>query len=334
MKSYKKAISLNTNFADAYCNLAIVFNEQEEYAEAEAGFLRALSLKPNYGEAHYNFGNTLKAVKRYDEAISHYIKVTNSTVMSLVLECLYMAGRYDEFFGKLNIVSNADRANIRVAAISAFVSNQLCKEDVYPFCPDPIHFLKIAHLSDFIDDWELLISDILTEANSYELTWESRTTKFGYQSLGNLFDKTRPHAASLERVIDVALVDYLKEFQKVTNVFIKEWPQNRCIMAWFNKLLKGGFQQSHIHPTGWLSGVIYLETIDSPSDTEGAIEFGLHGYDLPILDANFPRFRHSPKPGDIVLFPSSLFHKTLPFNTEQSRCVIAFDLMPISEIGH
>jgi len=31
---------------------------------------------------------------------------------------------------------------------------------------------------------------------------------------------------------------------------------------------------------------------------------------------------------DIVLFPSSLFHRTIPFNSNEERQVVAFDLMP------
>ena len=34
-----------------------------------------------------------------------------------------------------------------------------------------------------------------------------------------------------------------------------------------------------------------------------------------------------PKMGDIILFPSSLFHRTIPFNMDAERCVIAFDLI-------
>ena len=35
------------------------------------------------------------------------------------------------------------------------------------------------------------------------------------------------------------------------------------------------------------------------------------------------------KDGDIVIFPSSLPHRTLPFSVDRNRCVIAFDLMPV-----
>ena len=80
---------------------------------------------------------------------------------------------------------------------------------------------------------------------------------------------------------------------------------------------------------GWLSGVIYLKTVDLPQNDEGAIEFGLHGYDLPIKDNKYPKKLHRPKKGDLVFFPSSLFHRTIPFSSDTERCVIAFDLKAI-----
>ena len=33
--------------------------------------------------------------------------------------------------------------------------------------------------------------------------------------------------------------------------------------------------------------------------------------------------------GDIVLFPSSIFHHTLPFNSEENRVTLAFDVYPV-----
>ena len=32
--------------------------------------------------------------------------------------------------------------------------------------------------------------------------------------------------------------------------------------------------------------------------------------------------------GNIVLFPSSLFHSTLPFNSKEKRVTLAFDIIP------
>ena len=98
------------------------------------------------------------------------------------------------------------------------------------------------------------------------------------------------------------------------------------LTGWFVRLLKGGHQTEHIHPNGWLSGVFYLQVPDFSNQEEGSIELGLWGYDYPILNKSYPKKRYYPKTGDIILFPSSLFHRTIPFHSDEERMSIAFDL--------
>ena len=77
-------------------------------------------------------------------------------------------------------------------------------------------------------------------------------------------------------------------------------------------------------------GAGYIGTTLVPkllNDNEGSIEFKLYGYDYPD-DKNLPNLIHSPKIFDIALFPSSLFHRTIPFSSQEERQVIAFDLVP------
>ena len=76
-----------------------------------------------------------------------------------------------------------------------------------------------------------------------------------------------------------------------------------------------------------MSGVFYLKTVKPPVEHEGAIEFGLQGYDYPVINKNYPRRLYEPLNGDLVLFPSSLFHRTIPVIKDVERCVIAFDLV-------
>ena len=59
---------------------------------------------------------------------------------------------------------------------------------------------------------------------------------------------------------------------------------------------------------------------------EGAIKFSLNG--VNYSNPNSPELVYKPKPGDIIFFPSSLHHRTIPFSTNTERIVIAFDLLP------
>ena len=94
---------------------------------------------------------------------------------------------------------------------------------------------------------------------------------------------------------------------------------------WSVKLRSGGYHVDHAHPQGWLSSACYLETV-KPNGKEGWIRFGQPGVKThPALEAE-----HfiEPKPGMLVLFPSYMWHGTVPFTGDQTRLTFAFDLVP------
>ena len=96
-------------------------------------------------------------------------------------EKLYMNKKHSEFDKRIHSMSLSDEINIRVAAVSAFVAHQMKKNDPYQFCKNPLDFISIENLSDYDNDWENLVNKIINEAENYQLVWESRTTKFGFQ---------------------------------------------------------------------------------------------------------------------------------------------------------
>ena len=72
--------------------------------------------------------------------------------------------------------------------------------------------------------------------------------------------------------------------------------------------------------------MIYLKVVPSLDKNEGAIEFSLNGE--YYSNVNSPKLIHQPKLGDIVFFPSSLHHRTVPFSTNADRIIVSFDLKP------
>jgi tetratricopeptide (TPR) repeat protein len=326
--SYIQAIAVKIDYAEAHNNLGVILQKLGRLEESEASLKQAIALKSDYIVAHGNLGSTLRELGKYEEAILHYDLGSNPNAVAQSLECLYLNKNYSDFDKRLRSISELDDTNIRVAAVSAFAAHQMKKKDHYPFCTNPLDFLIIKNLSEYDSNSNELIDEIIKEADGYQLAWESRTTKFGFQGLNDVFKKPSKNIAYLESIALKAVDEYYDSFQFETSSFIKSWPKQGKLTGWYNRLLKNGYHVPHIHALGWLSGVIYLKTIDSVHNDEGAIEFGLHGYDLPIRDENYPRKLHQPKRGDIVLFPSSLFHRTIPFTKDVERCVIAFDLKP------
>ena len=124
------------------------------------------------------------------------------------------------------------------------------------------------------------------------------------------------------------VVENYKHFYSNEDDFIiKGWPNKTRFTAW-SVIYEQGHQISHNHPDGWISGVFYLKVPDDLLDNEGSIEFSIHGYDHKIIHNNFENYTYKPKEGDLLLFPSSLYHKTIPYQSKKDRVVVAFDLCP------
>src|SRR6185437_13137606 len=99
--------------------------------------------------------------------------------------------------------------------------------------------------------------------------------------------------------------------------------------SWSSRLRDCGFHVNHVHPYGWISSCYYVavpRAVDDASARQGWIKFGEPGLDVPLQDAI--RRAIQPRPGRLVLFPSYMWHGTIPFHDAQSRTTIAFDVVP------
>jgi tetratricopeptide (TPR) repeat protein len=97
--------------------------------------------------------------------------------------------------------------------------------------------------------------------------------------------------------------------------------------SWSVQLQPGGFHVNHVHPAGWLSSAYYVELPQAAGvdPRAGWLAFGEPGIALQGLGAeHFVR----PEPGLLVLFPSYLWHGTVPFTQGGRRLTAAFDVVP------
>ncbi len=72
--SYRKAIEIKPDYAEAYYNLGNVLNNVAKLKEAELSYRKAIEIKPDYAEAYYNLGNVLNNVAKLKEAELSYRK--------------------------------------------------------------------------------------------------------------------------------------------------------------------------------------------------------------------------------------------------------------------
>jgi len=107
-------------------------------------------------------------------------------------------------------------------------------------------------------------------------------------------------------------------------------PRVWTVHSWALVLGPTAFQDWHIHPGSWLSGVYYAsnpaKTGHNAERAPGSIAFGL----FPPFDedSDAPRTSFCPEPGQLLLFPSHFCHRTWPTNADANRICISFDLVP------
>jgi len=96
---------------------------------------------------------------------------------------------------------------------------------------------------------------------------------------------------------------------------------------WSVRLRASGYHTDHLHPKGWLSSACYITLPDAiDHGREGWIKFGEPGVPTsPKLEAEH---YVKPEPGLLVLFPSYMWHGTVPFSGSDYRLTSAFDLLP------
>ena len=102
--------------------------------------------------------------------------------------------------------------------------------------------------------------------------------------------------------------------------------------AWSVKLGPGGRHVNHVHPNGWASSVYYVDVppqVAESSNKEGWLKFGEPPFPTPRVG---PHDFVRPNAGELTLFPSYLWHGTVPI-TAGERLTIAFDVRPAPRSG-
>ncbi len=123
---------------------------------------------------------------------------------------------------------------------------------------------------------------------------------------------------------------YRINFESSEEGFIRKWPVKYSLYGWLISMKSGGKLSPHIHENGWLSGSIYINVPPKTNVDSGSLVVAL-GKDSDVTNSR----QNSKKVIDVVtgnmaLFPASLMHHTIPFESEEERIVLAFDVVPKS----
>ena len=167
--------------------------------------------------------------------------------------------------------------------------------------------------------------------------WDpSRRAIRGGAIVTDLLKSDDPAIQAFKTALDAAVAGYTRDLaphiaEAPNHPHLSARPAGFGIDCWANILGAQGHQTGHIHNLGWLSGVYYVTlppaVFEDDADQAGWIEFNRPGYGIPDYDG-VPLRATRPEEGMLVLFPSYVWHRTIPFDGVGERISVAFDLHP------
>jgi len=183
-----------------------------------------------------------------------------------------------------------------------------------------------------------LISSIETFASTLRSLHVARgeyldqSVRGGTQTDGPLFSRVDPVIRKLRRTVVTAVEKHIAQLPSPDpNHPLLRHRRDRRIRfsgSWSVRLRSGGRHSNHLHPLGWISSALYIALPSKAPGERGDAGWLTLGEPDDQLAIDLPPWRKiEPQPGRLALFPSWMWHGTVPF-AEGERLTVAFDVAP------
>lgn len=339
--TYRKALEIDSGHADTLYNLGVLLHELERYDEAVDAYEQAIAARPHYSECYVNLGYTMHELGRLDEAERAYLKA---------IELDPDNAQAHANLGDLHLARGESQAALAVS--NEFLDKHAGDTAMLAFkiialrdCGDEDGARALANMEKLVRPTELEVPEQFDDRSDFNAALArhicahpslvdapaSHATRAGKHS-GELLVEPKGPMEAWEKSLREAIEAYRSALpEDSSHPFVISMPARYRLTAWSVVLESQGHQIPHIHPSAWMSGVYYVALPEavatSGDDTQGWIEFGqppdhFHGSVEPELKLV------KPCEGLLVLFPSYLYHRTIPFDAPGQRISIAFDVLP------
>lgn len=177
-----------------------------------------------------------------------------------------------------------------------------------------------TNLKHFTSDYEEVILKVKDSLNNNEM-WKDN--KIIHQTYDSELHKNGEYKI---------LVDFFhKSLCQIQNRFEYDTENFQINLMWANKTYNGGMHTPHFHPNSFFSGIFY---ISSGSPTYFKDPNILKVSSAITVDSNQETENSFlGKPGDLLIFPSWLYHGTYTNNVDE-RITISFNSLPSGKTNY
>ena len=342
LNNFQKAIELNPKYSDSYNNIGNVYKNLDKITLAILNYKKAIKLNPYNSTYYLNLGQVYHICHKLDKCIRCFekaVSINPSFENQLSLTEIILKEKKDAKTALQLINGALLKKPMDTRAVAYKI---ICLRGVNKFeeSNEIISFnrlVQIDYLNSYNQNNQLLFNRKLAFSLKNHSDRKEEIDQYGWAIRGgtvirNLFSSNDAIIKKFQKITKTVIDNAISNLDKKDNhPFLLNKPNNYRIDCWANLLKEGDFQSNHIHNNGWMSGVYYVELpkLNSNKDFAGWIEFNRTGYDLPHFGGEKDIQRLKPKTGMFILFPSYVWHGTIPYSGKDNRISISFDVVPI-----
>jgi len=323
-----------------------VLLDQENYADARRILEQVVATQFPDDMAHVNLALACQALGDCSAAITALkdaleINPYNARAVGDLANCLCITGKTDdaiELCERFLAEHPGERLVVASYALALHNAGRNAQALELTNCDDLVQIIDVGAAKGFnsVTAFNQQLTNEIRHNPSLITNPISKSTMGGDQT-GELDLQDTPAMQALNQVLARGVeraASHYKESGLQHHPAMTGAHEPRMLRVWGNVIRAGGQQSAHMHPLAWLSGVYYTHL---PADMSTAnSEAGWLELNIPpkrFHSAPAPRtWRIEPKEGRLIVFPSWLWHQTIPFDSEDDRVSIAFDAVPIAAL--
>jgi tetratricopeptide (TPR) repeat protein len=325
----------------------------ERYAEASAAFECATMLAPTIPGYFDGLGQALSRQDQWESALAAHRRAAelapqHSATQIGLASCLLQVGdvasamQIAETAVRLDPLDQQAWATLGVAWRCSAENNHGNPDARDLWLNDYRRHVQVFDLPPpegwaDMQSFNFALADALMQLHTDVEAPIDQTLRHGSQTLGNVFEQAHPLLTQLKACIELAIARYIELLNAMPRddghpLLGRTSAGWRFSDSWSSRLRSSGFHTPHVHPHGWISSCYYVAlppavTDGSTSSNAGWINFGQP--DISVRGrALKARLSIQPRVGRLVLFPSFMWHGTVPFADTEPRLTVAFDLLP------
>ncbi|NIS07136.1 MAG: tetratricopeptide repeat protein [Gammaproteobacteria bacterium] len=339
--SFRDACQRLPHSGRAFCNLGSALLASQDYINAEQALLKALQLDPALGDAFHALAQVYRNLERIEPALAAHERAVASAPRNALFReefgtTLILARQFERAVAELRVGHDLHPRRSSILGFLTIALNELGDSSVRELV-DYERFVRVARIDvpDGYDSLESFNAELHEElAQQHKIPYHpmDQTMRGGTQTPNNLFQSPTGLVRVLKEQITKVILAFIDDLEPdPKHPFLRFINRDFVFTGVWSTIIKeNGFDRSHVHNEGWMSGTYYAKVprFDQAQSTrhDGCIQFGEPNKRY-ASERNSTQRVIAPEVGTVVLFPSYYWHGVRAFDRNGVRHSVSYDLI-------